>query len=122
MLLGGAHRTISAIFNFTMLAEKVVNTDRVNDTALVRFVQFSEPVSSQWHTVAQTQLFAHFLQTCDSDMKSKSILETFLGSKRNEGMEMRHRLFANRFKSETSAKRFFKWVRKLTAIGCLECM
>lgn len=88
ILLGGAHRSISVIFYFTIVTEKVVNMDRVNDMALIRMVQFYEPVSSEWQTVAQNKLFAHFLEKCEPNMNANAILEDLLVRNRNEGMDM----------------------------------
>lgn len=120
VLLGGAHRCIASMFNFTMVTEKVVSSDRAKDGALLRMVQFSEPVSTEWQTIAQTVLFAHFLDGCETTMSAVDNLQLFLGRKRREGMDMRHMLFANRFKSASSVKRFVKGVRTLTDIGWLD--
>lgn len=53
-------------------------------------------------------------------MKATAILEAFLGSKSREDIDMRRMLFANRFKYETSVKRFARGVRTLTEIECVE--
>lgn len=59
ILLGGAHRILAAIFNFTMLMEDVVPTAEANYVSLVRMVNFSEPLSAEWHAVAQKQLLVY---------------------------------------------------------------
>lgn len=73
-LLGGAHRFIASIFNFTRVTKKSVASDRANDKCLLRMVQFSEPVSAEWQTIPQTVIFAHFIDSCEPIMSAATIL------------------------------------------------
>lgn len=53
LLLGGAHRTMDDLFVFTPVTCKLVSKACGSEETLTKVVQFTEPLSDEWNTLAQ---------------------------------------------------------------------
>lgn len=120
LLLGGAHRTVSALFLFAPMTCKVVARNCGAEETLTKVVQFTEPISNEWNTLAQCALFAQHITQSETGVSAKILVERFLGGDMDESRKHRHMLFGKQFMSEPSMKRFVRGVRSLVSCGWLE--
>lgn len=90
---------------------------KVSYASLVRMIQFPEPLCAECQIVAKAQLFAHLLENFNRILRPHLFCRHSC-KESSEGIDMRPMLFLNRFKSETSVKRFVKGGLTLTKKCC----